>query len=102
MIRDDYREFLELALLYSGGNNIRKITFKSPGPINRARFMQKGIYLLKMGLFAHQIQFSASRRYLIEDLSLFIVTCYIKRWMEATNIVSAPYDDFSFIKDIEK
>lgn len=102
MIRDDYREFLELALLYSGGNTVNGITMKSPGPVNRARFMQKAIYILKMALFSNQIDINNNKKIVIEDIAGFLITCYIKRWMQSTNILYAAYDDFSFLEDIKK
>lgn len=102
MIRDDYREFIELALVFSGGKVPYKFTFKTPGPVCRARFMQKGIYVLKLVLFSDQIDLDKKRKKILEDLAVFTITCYAKRWMNTTNLLCAPYDDFTMFKDIER
>lgn len=44
--RDDYREFLELVLIFLG--DIKNPTFKKPGATHHARWMSKCIYSLKI------------------------------------------------------
>ena len=52
--RDDYRELLELAIIYLGGTPPRGIRFMQPGAINRARWMARVIYSIKIVLFKSQ------------------------------------------------
>jgi len=54
--RDDYRQLLELSIVFLGGNPPRGITFQYPGAIHRARWMARAIYSLKMWLFRNQYE----------------------------------------------
>lgn len=62
--RDDYREFLELTILFVGGEipNTRKRntvrTFAPPAGCSNARWMMKAIYSLKIYLFRSQFTMS--------------------------------------------
>ena len=47
---DDYRELLELSLIYMGRIPPRGIHLVAPGAIHQARWMAKAIYLLKLFL----------------------------------------------------
>ena len=49
--REDYREFLELVIIFLGGTPPRGISFRGPGAFHLARWMAKAIYCLKMYLF---------------------------------------------------
>ena len=50
--RDDYRELLELAVVFLGGiPHGCKIFFHKPGAVHRARLMARAIYALKMWMF---------------------------------------------------
>ena len=49
-LRDDYREFTELSLLYLSSVN-NKVTFQRPGALHKARWMAKLIYSLKIALW---------------------------------------------------
>jgi hypothetical protein len=51
--RDDYKEFLELSILFLGGD-IPGYFFKQPGAMHHARWMSKVIYSLKMWMFRKQ------------------------------------------------
>ena len=65
--REDYRELLELVVLYLGGMVKRvqngnvipaDVTIRKPGAIHRARFMASCLYMMKICLF--QTQFETS------------------------------------------
>jgi hypothetical protein len=49
--RDDYREFLELAIIFLGEVPPRGVRFMTPGPIHHARWMAKALYSFKIWLF---------------------------------------------------
>jgi len=49
--RNDYKELLELALIFLGEKPKTPTFFHVPGAINRARRMAKAIYFKKMYLF---------------------------------------------------
>lgn len=46
--RDDYRELLQLSILFVDGNLNTPVSFRMPGPIHHARWMAKAIYSLEI------------------------------------------------------
>ena len=48
--RDDYREFLELAVIFLGGTPIRGTHIQAPGPLHSARWMARVRSLLQQNL----------------------------------------------------
>lgn len=54
--RDDYKEFLELIVIFLGGIPAKGIHFRQPGAYHLARWMAKGIYCLKIWLFRKQFK----------------------------------------------
>ena len=46
--REDYAEFLQLALLFLGGDTPSRTGFRAPGAIHQARWISKGIYCLAL------------------------------------------------------
>jgi len=54
--RDDYKEFLELVIIFLGGIPPKGIHFKRPGAYHLARWMCKGIYCLKIYIFQEQFK----------------------------------------------
>ena len=53
-LRDDYKEVVELSLVYLGTIDKSSITFRRPGALNQARWMAKIIYALKLVMFSKQ------------------------------------------------
>ena len=49
--REDYRESLELIIIFLGGTPPRSISFRGLGASHHARWMVKAIYCLKIYLF---------------------------------------------------
>ncbi len=50
-LRDDYRELLELTMIFLGGIPKNGISFHIPGAVSHARWMSKAIYAFKIFLF---------------------------------------------------
>lgn len=98
--RDDYKELLELALLFLGKKN-KNFTFKKPGPCHHARWMGKAIYVLKMYLNrnSYNLEDKVSSFF---DLCQFIVFIYIEAWFTSTLPIKAPNNDLQLIKKLEK
>lgn len=97
--RSEYREFLELVLIFLGVDVDDRLKFRAPGPTSHARFMGKGIYDLKMFLFRDQFKLSAVQLKGIREMCIFIVRLYIKAWFCCMNPIAAPNLDFNFILD---
>ena len=96
--RDDYKEFLELSLLFLGyGFNGDGIALRAPGPTHHARWMAKGIYVLKIFLLRTQFKLTPSESKKVAQLALFISLVYVKYWNEAPLGIKAPYNDIQFL-----
>ncbi|KAJ6639390.1 hypothetical protein Bhyg_12134 [Pseudolycoriella hygida] len=100
--RSDYREFLELVLLFLGAHVDRRKEstnlFHLPGPDHHARWMSKAIYALKIFLFRDQFQMTASEQFGLEHVCSFIVKYYVKLWFGSPSAAKAPVQDLNFLK----
>lgn len=95
--RHEYKEFLQLVLLFLGDAVESEI--RPPGPTSHARFMGKGIYDLKIFLFREQFHMSATQFRGVRDVCIFIIRIYIQVWYGCPNAISAPNQDLNFIKN---
>lgn len=100
--RDDYRELLELVIIFLGGSPSRGVHFMAPGAIHNARWMAKAIYALKIYLFREQFQLTASEARGIRDVCVFIVRLYVGSWFTAPDAVSAPRSDLEFLQNLKR
>ena len=100
--RDDYREFLELAIIYLGGTPSCGIRFNSPGAIHHARWMSKVLYSLKIFMFRNQFSLSAREAKGLKDFCMFAVSIYLKAWVTAPLPSSAPRNDLELLKAVLK
>lgn len=98
--RDDYKELLELTIIFLGQTPPDGIFFKVPGPINHARWMAKAIYSLKIFLFRNEFKLTLKEHNAFRDLCIFIVRLYIQQWFRAPVASRAPNLDLDFIKNI--
>lgn len=57
--RDDYRELLELTVLFLGDVPPRGVRLVAPGAMHRARWMAKLLYSLKVWMFKKQFKLTA-------------------------------------------
>lgn len=60
--RDDYREVLDLIIIFLGGVPRGGINFRNPGAYHIARSMAKAIYCLKIDLFRTEFNLSNQRK----------------------------------------
>ena len=109
--RDDYKELLELIVIFLGGNLPNGINFRYPGACHRARWMSRAIYAIKMWLFREQIVIQrrqTSRRGFrqssfqmvcnhLRRVSLFVTTTYFKYWFACPLSSEAPRNDLQFL-----
>jgi len=59
--REDYRELLELSLIFLGEIPQRGVRFRAPGAFHHARWMAKLLYVLKLNLFKDQFRLTEHR-----------------------------------------
>lgn len=100
--RDDYREFLELMMIFLGGIPKNGISFRIPGAVSHARWMTKAIYALKIYLFQHQFQLSHMEKNSLRRICIFLAWVYVRAWFLSSSAIKAPYHDFLFLKQLLK
>lgn len=101
IVRDDYRELVELSVIFLGGDNDKRYKIKPPGAMHQARWMARAIYSLKIFLLKRQFKLSAKEGQALRDISLFISTIYVKPWLQCGLAVKAPNQDLCFIKSLK-
>ena len=94
--RDDYKELLELSLIFLGEGS--EIKFRKPGAYHHARWMAKAIYTIKMYLVEEQFPIESSKKESLFDICQFIVFVYLEAWYNATLAIKAPNLDLQLMK----
>lgn len=100
--RDDYRELLDLVIIFLGGVPPCGINFRKPGAYNMARWMAKAIYSLKIILFRTEFNLTKIEEKSRFQITCFIVKCYVKYWIVAPEVISAPLMDIKFLRELDK
>lgn len=98
--RDDYKELLELSLIFLGATPPNGISFRYPGAFSHARWMSKAIYSLKIYMFRKQFILSSKEEYAIRDVCIFLVKLYVEYWFKGPNAIQSPYNDYNFLKSL--
>jgi hypothetical protein len=98
--RDDYRELLELSIIYMGAVPPRGFHILAPGAMHRARWMSKAIYSLKIFIFKSQFRLTAEEIISLRSFNLFICLVYLKSWYTAPTPIHAPLNDLLLLKQI--
>ncbi|GBN39134.1 hypothetical protein AVEN_120979-1 [Araneus ventricosus] len=100
MVRNDYRELIELSIVLLGGDT-EKIKIRPPAAMHQTRWMTRAIYSLKLSLFSSQLKLNTKDKEALLDVFLFIVTIYVKSWLRCILAVKAPYKDLCFLKSLK-
>jgi hypothetical protein len=100
--RDDYKELLELVIIFVGREPPRGIHFLAPGALHRARWMARILYSFKMWMFRTQFKLKAVEERGILQFLLFVSEIYIQAWFEAPSPVSAPANDLQFLQQLTR
>jgi len=98
--REDYRELVELALIFLGKTPSRGIRFAAPGPMHQARWMSKVIYTFKVWMFRSQFRLTAREVRGLRDLCVFFAKLYVRSWMTAPVAATAPQNDLSLLQSL--
>jgi hypothetical protein len=99
--RDDYREFLELVLVFLGEKPDHGVRFMQSGAHRRARWMAKINYSLKIWMFRQQFKLTSREITGLRDVNIFVALVYTKAWFTSTNAVSAPSNDLQLLKALD-
>ena len=98
--RDDYREFLQLSLIFLGDESQGETSFRAPGAMHHARWMSKVLYSLKIWMFRSQFKLTCSEERGLRQVCIFAVRIYLKAWMQAPLAAHAPMHDLSLMKEL--
>lgn len=99
--REDYKELLTSALKFLCAEDEKKtFSVRCPGACNRARWMAKIIYCLKIYIFRKQFKLTAHDLAAIHDFNVFIVEVYFKKWYTCQVSISAPLNDLKLLKEL--
>ena len=112
--RDDYKELLQLTIIFLGGvpSGHQVPTFRAPGAVHRARWMARAIYCFKIWMFQGQFSDFLTKRAsssrstcrterlfsAIKQVCLFVAKHYIRAWFDARNAASAPKNDLQLLQ----
>lgn len=99
-LRNDYKELVELCILFLGGSLAKGNRFHAPGAMHKARWMSKIIYSIKIWLFRDQFQMKPVTLKGIQAVTVFYVTVYAKAWCTAHLTSQAPKNDFDLMKQL--
>ena len=98
IVRDDYRELIELSIIFLGGDKEKKLKIRPPGAMHQARWMARAIYSLKICLLQSHFKISMKEKQALRDVCLFIATVYVKPLLGCSLAVKATYQDYIFLK----
>jgi len=88
--RDDYKELLQLTIIFLGGVPAKGISFKAPAGLHHARWLAKALYSLKVWMFRSQFKLTKAEEKGLRDICLFTVQVYVKVWFQAPAATMAP------------
>ncbi|KAL4088950.1 hypothetical protein QTP88_024028 [Uroleucon formosanum] len=98
--RNDYRELLELIIIFLGGTPLNGIQFRQPGAYHLARWMAKAIYCFKIYIFRHQVKLNHREGIALRDICCFVITCYAENWFTCMDPIEAPLNDIFFLRKL--
>lgn len=98
--RDDYKELLDLVIIFLGGIPAKGVSFRQPAGLHRARWMAKAIYALKIFLFRGQFKLTPREERGIREICFFTIRVYTRARFSASSAVAAPRNDLWLIKTI--
>ena len=113
--RDDYKELLELVIIFLGSVPHRQtaVRFHAPGAVHRARWMSRAVYALKLWIFFDQYeQLQPTRssthgpnrndhlRTKLTEFCVFVAHHYVCAWFSAPSAACAPRTDLSLLKEL--
>lgn len=98
--RNDYKELLNLVLIFFGEKPSDNYVILAPGAFHRARWMAKIIYCLKIYLFRFEREVDEKVLDALRNFNTFITIVYVKYWYLSPSSISAPRNDLNLVKDI--
>lgn len=100
--RNEYQELCKLVIILLTPAELCQYKIQAPGAYNRARFMNRIIYSIKIYLYRKQFDLDIHELTGIQQFILFILKCYLKPWLETPFIEKAPKNDIEMIQNTRK
>ena len=107
--RGDYKELIQLTLVYLNAAPEGFKRLQRPGALHKARWMSKLLYSLKIVLISDQILDLPSGTVLgvgqfpkLQQFVEFVVFCYTPWWISTPVSSAAPINDLKLIQSIQK
>ncbi|GBM72946.1 hypothetical protein AVEN_124126-1 [Araneus ventricosus] len=82
-LTEDFKELLQLSLLYLGGWSENDFSFRIAGALHQARWVAKAIYALKIALFTKQLNIPQQELKGMKRVAHFVSLIYVRFWHEA-------------------
>ena len=100
--RDDYRDFLELCMIFVGGKKESYIfkEFRALGGVSNAWWMSKAIYAIKIVLFGRQFTLPLELLEGLTSVALFVAVVYGKFWFQAPLAHLAAFNNLIFLREM--
>ena len=106
-LRGDYRELVELSLLYLNHGTQHFCGLMQPGALHKARWMAKILFSLKIVLLGPQLESLPKGTVLVSQtlkkitqFAQFVVFCYVPWWIKCAVASDAPLNDLQLFKSI--
>lgn len=100
--RADYRELLEITIIYLGDTPARGVHFRRPGALHRARWMARVLYSIKIVLFKTQFKMTKKEQSGMERFARYAVLFYVQNWFSAPFATTAPRTDLEYLQQLQK
>ena len=95
--REDYRELVELTLIFLGGTIPRAFIIRKPGANHHARFVVYAIYFLKLQTLSEKFPMSQNERTEVKRMSTFVAICHSEAFLKSILSTIAPVLDISYL-----
>lgn len=99
--RDDYKELLNLTIIFLGGVPKKGISFRAPAGLHRARWIAKAIYSLKLFMFKDQFKLTKRELKAITEICVFVIAIYVRCWFQTPVACQAPRNDLWLLKELK-
>ena len=99
-LRDDYKEVVELSMIYLGALDSESYRFRRPGALHKARWMAKIIYAFKLVMFSSQLQLTNDVKEKLVNFCNFSSKVYIPWWINCKIASKAPLNDLALVRNI--
>ena len=100
--REDYRELVELTVVFLGGRVPRGFHLRKAGAHHTARFMAYAIYALKIEMMSERFPLSQEERRKIHRLAKFVAVIHSPAYLRSRIAATAPSVDVKYLSALKE